>query len=37
MIMMIMMKYLLQDPVQETISVDAVNCRSVRYLMMFEK
>ena len=37
MMMMTMIKYLLQDPVQETISVDAVNCHSVRYLMMFEK
>ena len=35
--MMTMMKYLLQDPVQETISEDAVNFHSVRYLMMFEK
>ena len=37
MMMMTMMKYLLQDPVQETISEDAVNFHSVRYLMMFEK
>ena len=37
MMMMTMIKYLLQDPVQETISVDAVNCHSVRYLMMSEK
>ena len=29
---MTMMKYLLQDPVQETISEDAVNFHSVRYL-----